>query len=176
MATTMQARPPLRTVPDFPRPGIQFIDITPWLADGGSFQAAIRELSAFARELGVEAVAAPEARGFLVGAPIAAELGVGFVPVRKPGRLPFKSMRRDYELEYGTAALELHVDAIRPGQRVLVVDDLLATGGTVAAAMDLIRSAGGVPVGLGFLVELTFLSGRRRLGDMPLLSLVRIDA
>lgn len=172
----METSPPLRTVPDFPRQGIQFIDITPWLADGRSFQTAILELCAFARELRVEAVAAPEARGFLVGAPIAAELGVGFLPVRKPGRLPFKSIRRDYELEYGTAALELHVDAIHPGQRVLVVDDLLATGGTVAAAMDLIRSEGGVPVGLGFLVELTFLSGRQRLGDMPVRSLIQIDA
>jgi adenine phosphoribosyltransferase len=172
----METSPPLRTIPDFPRPGIQFIDITPWLADGGKFQAAIRELSAFARELGAEAVAAPEARGFLIGAPIAAELGIGFLPVRKPGRLPFTSIRQDYELEYGTAALELHVDAIRPGQRVLVVDDLLATGGTVTAAMDLIRSEGGVPIGLGFLVELTFLSGRQRLGDMPVRSLVQIGA
>ena len=172
----MQARPPLRTVPDFPRAGIQFIDITPWLADGPSYQAAIGELAAFARELGVDAVAAPEARGFLVGAPIAAELGVGFVPVRKPGRLPFRAIRRDYELEYGSAALELHVDAIRPGQRVLVVDDLLATGGTVAAAMQLIRSVGGVPVGLGFLVELSFLAGRQRLGDIPVRTLVQIDA
>ena len=172
----MQARPPLRTVPDFPRAGIQFIDITPWLADGPSFREAIAELAAFARELGVDAVAAPEARGFLVGAPIAVELGVGFLPVRKPGRLPYRSIRRDYELEYGSAALELHVDAIKPGQRVLVVDDLLATGGTVLATMDLIRGAGGVTAGLGFLVELTFLSGRKQLGDLPVHTLVQIDA
>ncbi len=172
----MQARPPLRTVPDFPRAGIQFIDITPWLADGPSFREAIAELADFARELGVDAVAAPEARGFLVGAPIAAELGIGFLPVRKPGRLPYRSIRRDYELEYGSAALELHVDAIKPGQRVLVVDDLLATGGTVLATMDLIRSAGGVTAGLGFLVELTFLSGRKQLGDLPVCTLVQIDA
>jgi adenine phosphoribosyltransferase len=172
----MQGRPPLRTVPDFPRAGIQFIDITPWLADGPSYRAAIEELAGFARELGADVVAAPEARGFLVGAPIAAELGIGFVPVRKPGRLPYQSIRQDYELEYGSAALELHVDAIRPGQRVLVVDDLLATGGTVLATMELIRSVGGVPVGLGFLVELSFLGGRQQLGEMPLRTLVQIDA
>jgi len=172
----MEGRPPLRTVPDFPTAGIQFIDITPWLGDGESFQAAIRELAEFGRELGAEAVAAPEARGFLVGAPIAAQLGIGFVPVRKPGHLPYRAIRRDYDLEYGTAAVEMHLDAVRPGQKVLVCDDLLATGGTAAAVMELVRHLGGEPVGLGFLVELTFLHGRRQLGGLPLRTLVQIDA
>jgi len=172
----MEGRPPLRTVPDFPRPGIQFIDITPWLADGPAYQAAIRELADFARALRADVVAAPEARGFLVGAPIAAELGIGFVPVRKPGRLPFRSYRRDYELEYGPGSLEMHVDAVERGQRVLVVDDLLATGGTVEASAELIREEGGVPVGFGFLVELGFLRGRERLGELPVHTVVRLEA
>jgi adenine phosphoribosyltransferase len=156
----MEARPPLRTIPDFPRPGINFIDITPWVQDGRSFHAAIEELAAFAGPLGVELVAGPEARGFIVGAPLALALGVGFAPVRKPGRLPYDTIRADYQLEYGEASLEMHVDAVRPGQRVLVVDDLLATGGTVSATIGLIEREGGLVAGIGFLVELGFLFGR----------------
>lgn len=122
----------------------------------------------------VDLIAAPEARGFIVGAPLAAALGIGFVPVRKPGHLPSETRRTNYQLEYGEASLELHSDAVRPGQRVLVVDDLLATGGTVAAVMRLIRELGGEVAGAGFLVELTFLDGRAQLGDVPVRSLVQI--
>ncbi len=170
----MEARPPLRTIPDFPRDGINFIDITPWVQDGAAFRAAIEELAAFARPLGIDIVAAPEARGFLVGAPLAVALGVGFAPVRKPGRLPYDTIRADYELEYGEASLEIHVDAVKPGQRVLVVDDLLATGGTVAATIGLMERQGGKVQGLGFLVELEFLSGRDRLPQLPIHSVVRL--
>ncbi|MDA8345188.1 MAG: adenine phosphoribosyltransferase [Thermaerobacter sp.] len=171
----MEARPPLRTIPDFPRVGINFIDITPWVLDGQAFRAAIDELAAFARPLGVDLVAGPEARGFLVGAPLALALGVGFAPVRKPGRLPYDTMRVDYELEYGEASLEIHVDAVKPGQRVLVVDDLLATGGTVAATISLIERQGGLVPGLGFMVELAFLDGRSRLPKLPIHSVVRLE-
>jgi adenine phosphoribosyltransferase len=170
----MEARPPLRTIPDFPRDGINFIDITPWVQDGQAFQAAIDELAAFARPLGVDLVAGPEARGFLVGAPLALALGIGFVPVRKPGRLPYDTIRADYELEYGLASLEIHVDAVKPGQRVLVVDDLLATGGTVAATIGLIERQGGEVKGLGFLVELQFLEGRSKLPHLPVHSVVQL--
>lgn len=171
----MQDRPPLRTVADFPRAGINFIDITPWVQDGQAFRAAIEELTAFARPLGVDLVAGPEARGFLVGAPLAVQLGVGFVPVRKPGHLPYDTIRKDYKLEYGEASLEIHVDAVQPGQRVLVVDDLLATGGTVAATIGLIEHQGGHVVGLGFLVELGFLGGRARMAELPIHSIVQLD-
>lgn len=171
----MQARPPLRFIPDFPRPGINFVDITPWVGDGAAYRQAIEELAAFARPLGVDVVVGPEARGFLVGAPLALALGVGFAPVRKPGRLPYDTIRADYELEYGQASLEMHVDAVQPGQRVLVVDDLLATGGTVEAAIDLIERQGGRVAGIGFLVELRFLNGRARLPNLPIHSLVQID-
>lgn len=171
----MERTPPLRTVPDFPRIGINFIDITPWLADGTSYRQAIDDLAEFARELRAELIAAPEARGFLVGAPLASALGLGFAPVRKPGRLPYEAIRADYALEYGDSSLEMHVDAVVEGQRVLVVDDLLATGGTVCAAIDLIRRLGGQVVGAGFLVELGFLPGRKRLGDLPVKTLVTIS-
>ncbi len=171
----MNGRPPLRSIPDFPRAGINFIDITPWVQDGPAYREAIDELRDFARELGVDLVAGPEARGFLVGAPLALALGVGFVPVRKPGRLPYETIRADYELEYGEASLEIHVDAVRPGQRVLVVDDLLATGGTVAATIGLIGRQGGVVAGVGFLVELAFLDGRKRLGNLPVHSVLRLS-
>lgn len=170
----MRKTPPLRTIPDFPRPGVNFIDITPWVHDGPAFREAIGELADFARALSVDLIAAPEARGFIVGAPLAAALGIGFIPVRKPGRLPARTLRADYQLEYGDASLELHVDAIQPGQRVLVVDDLLATGGTVAAVMRLIRELGGEVAGIGFLVELSFLEGRAQLGDVPVRALIEI--
>lgn len=170
----MSKAPPLRTIPNFPRDGIHFIDITPWLHDGPGFAQAIAELAAFARACRADLIAAPEARGFIVGAPIATALGIGFVPVRKPGRLPAETCRADYQLEYGEASLELHRDAIAPGQRVLVVDDLLATGGTAAAVVRLVRELGGVVAGAGFLVELAFLAGRAQMGDIPVRALVAI--
>ncbi len=155
----------IRDVPDFPKKGILFKDITTLLKDRDAFRAAIDQLTAAFRADDVDVVVGMESRGFIFGAPLAYNLGAGFVPVRKLGKLPAETLRVEYALEYGTNTLEIHKDAIQPGQRVLIVDDLLATGGTVAATIELVRRLGGVVVGLGFLVELLFLNGRRYLGD-----------
>jgi adenine phosphoribosyltransferase len=144
-----------------------FKDITPLLADGPAFGAVVTEMAARARALDVDLVAGMEARGFILGAPVATALGVGFIPVRKAGKLPGPTLASSFRLEYGTATVEIHPDTIRPGARVLVLDDVLATGGTAAATADLVERAGGVVVGLAFLLELTFLAGRARLGDRP---------
>ena len=154
-------------VPDYPKPGVVFKDITPLLADGPAFAAVVRRMAADA-PTGIDLVVGMEARGFILGAPIAVELGVGFVPVRKEGKLPRTTLSGSYELEYGSAVLELHADTVAPGARVLVVDDVLATGGTAAATVELIEQAGGVVIGLSFLMELTFLGGRRQLLDREL--------
>jgi adenine phosphoribosyltransferase len=161
----------LRTVPDFPHPGIEFIDIMPLLQDRTALREAITSMARFAGGIPHELIAAPEARGFLIGAPLAVVLDKGFVAVRKPGKLPRATERGEYALEYGTAALEIHRDAVPPGARVLVVDDLLATGGTVAATAELVRRLGGVVVGFAFLVELTALKGRDRLAG-PVFSVI----
>ena len=153
----------IRDVPDFPKPGIVFKDITPLLLDSSGFRTAVREMSGRFRNDGINRVVAIESRGFLVGAPIALELGAGLVPIRKPGKLPASRGRVSYELEYGTDALEMHTDAVGGGDRVLIVDDVLATGGTAAAAGKLVRDHGGQVVGYSFLIELRFLSGRDRL-------------
>ncbi len=134
---------------------------------------AIQELAAFARSLGTEAVIGPEARGYVVGAPLAYELGVGFVPVRKPGKLPGRTVAVDYQLEYGFGRLEVHADAIRAGTKVLVADDLLATGGTISATVELVRRLGGEVVGAAFLIELTELAGRQRLPGMKIKTLIQ---
>ncbi len=155
----------IRDVPDFPKKGILFKDITTLLKDRDAFRAAIDQLTAAFRADNVDVVVGMESRGFIFGAPLAYNLGAGFVPVRKLGKLPAETLRVEYALEYGTNTLEIHKDAIEPGQRVLIVDDLLATGGTVAATIELVRRLGGEVVGLGFLVELLFLNGRRYLGD-----------
>lgn len=170
---TMDLRERLRTIPDFPRAGIEFIDIMPLLGDSAAFRHAVSELARVASDWPHDVVVSPEARGFLIGAPLAVVLGKGFVAVRKPGKLPAATLRGEYALEYGQAALEIHRDAIRPGMRALVVDDLLATGGTVAATADLIRQLGGVVVGFAFLVELTKLAGRLRLSE-PVHSVIRL--
>lgn len=149
-------------VPDHPTPGVTFKDITPLLADGPTFADVVAELVARAPE-GVDLVAGMEARGFVVGAPVAVALGAGFVPVRKGGKLPRETLAGSYDLEYGSAVIEVHPDTIPAGARVLVVDDVLATGGTAAATVRLVEAAGGVVVGLTFLLELTFLHGRERL-------------
>ncbi len=152
----------LRDVPDFPKPGILFKDITPMLGDPRALAAAIDRLAAL--DCGpIDKVAAIESRGFLFGAPLALRLGKGFVPVRKPGKLPWKTSRVEYVLEYGSDAVEIHQDAVHPGERVLLVDDLLATGGTMAAACELVQACGGVVAGCAFVVELCFLPGRERL-------------
>ncbi|MGI8458254.1 MAG: adenine phosphoribosyltransferase [Propionibacteriaceae bacterium] len=153
----------IRDVPDFPQPGIVYKDITPLLGSSDGYAAAISDLVAVARadELGpVDAVVAMEARGFLLGAPVALALGVPFVPVRKAGKLPSATVSRTYDLEYGRATLELHADALAPGTRVLIVDDLLATGGTVAATAELIAEVGATVAGVAVLIELAFLPGR----------------
>ncbi len=164
----------LRDVPDFPKPGIVFKDITPLLAA----PAALREVVARMQRLDcgrVDKVAAIESRGFLFGAPLAIELGVGFVPIRKPGKLPWRTNRVEYVLEYGKDAVEMHSDALQPGERVLLVDDVLATGGTMAAACQLVEQAQGVVAGTAFVIELRFLQGRAKLAPRPISALVTID-
>ena len=158
----------IRHVPDFPKPGINFCDITTLLRDPAGLSDAVQGLTEPFSTERIDLVAGIESRGFILGAAIADRLRTGFVPVRKPGKLPAATLRQSYELEYGSDVLEIHEDAIETGQRVLIVDDLLATGGTAGAARDLVRKAGGDVVGIAFLVELTFLEGRKRLGDTPL--------
>lgn len=153
----------VRDVPDFPKPGILFKDITPLLADPKAMGAAIHALADPFRGEGIVQVVGVESRGFVLGTPVALELGAGFVPVRKAGKLPAATRSASYELEYGTDTLEMHRDSIRPGERVLVVDDLIATGGTAAATLQLAREAGAVVVGCAFLIELLALGGRKRL-------------
>jgi adenine phosphoribosyltransferase len=160
----IQAR--IRDVPDFPKPGILFKDITPLLNDRRAFAATVAGLAAPFRDAGVDHVIGLEARGFIFGAPVALELGAGFVPARKAGKLPSRTIGRPYDLEYGTATVEIHADALRPGSRVLIVDDVLATGGTGRAAVELVREAGGTVVGFSVLMELAALHGREKLPDV----------
>jgi len=163
----------IRVIPDFPQPGIRFKDITTLLKDGKAYKAAIDELSAFAKELDAEVVAGPEARGFVVGAPLATSLELGFIPVRKEGKLPYETIKADYSLEYGKDSLAMHADAIQKGQRVLIADDLLATGGTITTTIKLVEQLGGVVVGAAFFIELSYLDGRSHLGNIPVKSLVQ---
>jgi adenine phosphoribosyltransferase len=155
----------IRHVPDFPKPGILFYDVTTLLQDGEGFRLAVDEMSAPYREAGVDMVVGIESRGFIFGSAIADRLRTGFAPVRKPGKLPSTTRRASYSLEYGTDALEIHADAVQPGQRVLVVDDLLATGGTAAATVRLVRDLGAEVLGVQVLIELVDLKGRDRLKD-----------
>lgn len=168
-----RTRAVIRDVPDFPQPGIVFKDITPVLADRELFRALIAHFAAVHRPQGIDLVVGIEARGFIFGAPLALELGAGFVPIRKPGKLPYRAVRIDYSLEYGTDALEAHEDAIGQGQRTLVVDDVLATGGTAAAAIRLVQQLGGDVAAACFLIELGFLDGRSKLPKVPVHALVR---
>jgi adenine phosphoribosyltransferase len=157
----------VRDIPDFPRAGIVFKDITPLLLAPAALDDAVAQLAAFARPLGVDLVVAAEARGFILGGALARELGAGFVPARKPGRLPAETVGVDYLLEYGIDALEVHADALGHGVRVLIHDDLLATGGTARAVSDLVSRLGAEVVGCAFLIELSFLGGRARLEPYP---------
>jgi adenine phosphoribosyltransferase len=163
-------------VPDFPEPGVVFKDITPLLADPAGFAAVVEAMAAAGRDADgtvvVDKVVGMEARGFILAAPVALALGVGFVPVRKAGRLPRRTHAASYALEYAEATLEIHQDAISPGQRVLLVDDVLATGGTVRAAVDLVERCGGTATAAAMLMELSFLPGRDAIGDLPLTSLM----
>lgn len=162
-------------VPDFPEPGVVFKDITPLLADHDGLTAVVQALAAAGRDSSgatvVDKVVGMEARGFILAAPVALALGAGFVPVRKAGKLPRPTHAVSYALEYGEATLELHQDAVSPGEKVLLVDDVLATGGTVAATRELVEACGGVAVGVAVLMELSFLPGREAVGDLPLTSL-----
>ncbi len=162
----------IRDVPDFPKPGVVFKDITPVLADPGAFSALVDQLCAPYEPESVTKVVGIEARGFILATPVAEQLGAGFVPIRKPGKLPAEVVRETYELEYGTDALEMHKDALRPGDRVLVVDDVLATGGTAAAAIRLVERLGAEVIGVAVFIELAFLGGRASLNGADLHALV----
>ncbi len=165
----------IRDVPDWPTPGVTFKDITPLLADGATLRAVVRHVADAAQALGgVDLVAGMEARGFILGAPVATALGAGFVPVRKAGKLPAPTLRASYDLEYAAAVIEIRPDTIAPGARVLLVDDVLATGGTAAATAQLVERAGAVVVGLEFLVELAFLDGRARLPGRHVASVLTV--
>jgi len=162
----------IRDVPDFPKPGIVFKDITTLLRDPVLLRSTADLLTGLVRDLSVEKVVAIESRGFILGGILADRLGAGFVPVRKPGKLPWKSVRASYDLEYGSDSLEIHEDALRPGERVIIVDDVIATGGTANATADLVRQLEGELVAYLFLVELGFLGGRTRLKGAPVRSLI----
>ena len=168
----MNLRGFIRDIPDFPKAGIVFKDITPLLLDAGALDFAVESLAQWARPLGVDFVVAAEARGFILGAAVARELGVGFVPARKPGKLPWDTVSAEYVLEYGVDALEMHADALADGTRVLLHDDLLATGGTARALVDLVQGRGAVVAGFGFLVELAFLGGRSKLDGIDVETLI----
>jgi adenine phosphoribosyltransferase len=163
----------VRDIPDFPQKGILFKDITPLLQDATAFRAAMERLAAHYAGSGIEMVVGVESRGFIFGAPLAYLLNCGFVPVRKFGKLPHQTVSVEYTLEYGTNVVEIHTDAIREGQRVLIVDDLLATGGTVSATMELVEKLGGYIAGIAFLVELTFLRGREQLKGHDVFALIK---
>ena len=163
----------VRDIADYPNPGVTFRDITPLLGDADGFHRAITELGGRFDDVAVDRVLGMEARGFIVAAPVAYRIKAGFVPVRKAGKLPWAVVREEYSLEYGADKLEMHRDAIRPGERVLIIDDVLATGGTASATCRLVEELGGVVVGLGFLIEIPGLGGRSRLQDRVVESLAR---
>ncbi|AGA69933.1 adenine phosphoribosyltransferase [Desulfitobacterium dichloroeliminans LMG P-21439] len=162
----------IRVIEDFPKPGISFKDITTLLKDGEAYRAAIDNIVEQVKGYQPDIIVGPEARGFLLGAPVAYALGIGFVPVRKPGKLPGQTVSETYELEYGCDTLEVHADALRPGQRVAILDDLLATGGTTSATARLIEKTGAQVVSMGFLIELSFLEGRKKLQGYDIFSLL----
>jgi adenine phosphoribosyltransferase len=173
VSADLEAR--IRDIPDFPKPGILYKDITPLLLDAAALRLAVRDLADWARPREVDFVVAAEARGFILGAALAIELGAGFVPARKPGKLPSDTIAAEYILEYGVDALEMHADALAHGARVLLHDDLLATGGTARALAELVEGTGAEIVGCGFLVELAFLGGRERLQGFDVHALVSYD-
>ncbi|WP_407307936.1 adenine phosphoribosyltransferase [Desulfosporosinus sp. SB140] len=162
----------IRVIADFPKEGISYKDITTLLKNGEVYRAAVNEMVEKIRPWKPEVIVGPEARGFLLGAPVAYALGIGFVPVRKPGKLPAQTVRETYALEYGSDTLEVHADAIHTGERIVIVDDLLATGGTMLATANLMKKIGAEVLGMGFLIELSFLNGRQKLADYPVFSLV----
>lgn len=163
----------IRVIPDFPQPGIRFKDITTLLKDGQAYREAVKAMKELVKDKQIDLIAGPEARGFVVGAPLALELGIGFVPIRKSGKLPGETVEAIYDLEYGKDRLAIHKDAIQPGQKVLIADDLLATGGTISTTINLVRQLGGEVVGSVFLIELTYLNGREKLGGIDAVSLIQ---
>lgn len=162
----------IASIPDFPEKGIIFRDISPLMADGDAYREATKRIAEYAKEKEVDMVVGPEARGFIVGCPVAYELGIGFAPARKKGKLPRETVEVSYGLEYGKDVLALHKDAIKPGQKVLICDDLLATGGTIAATIELVESLGGIVVGAAFLIELEELKGRSKIEGYDILALM----
>ncbi|MDR6226348.1 adenine phosphoribosyltransferase [Desmospora profundinema] len=170
----MDFKDKIRVIEDFPQPGVRFKDITTLLKDGPAFRAAIDRMAEKIREQQVDLIVGPEARGFVVGTPLAYALGVGFIPVRKAGKLPAETVETGYSLEYGKDRLAIHRDAIQAGQRILIVDDLLATGGTIQATLNLVNELGAEVVGAAFVIELTYLNGREKLpGDLDIFTLVQ---
>lgn len=169
----MDLKETIRVIPDFPQPGIRFKDITTLLKNGPAYQEMIKQLVEIYKDKEIDLIVGPEARGFVIAAPLAYALGAGFVPVRKPKKLPHETIEVIYDLEYGQDSLTMHKDAILPGQKVLIADDLLATGGTILATLELVKQLGGVVVGAAFLIELTYLNGREKLGDTEVISLVQ---
>lgn len=165
----------IRDIPDFPKPGIMFKDITPLLADPDGFRAAIDMIADAYRDAGITKVLGAEARGFILGGATAYALGAGFVPARKPGKLPAETTSAEYQLEYGVDTLEMHKGAVGPDDVVLIIDDVLATGGTAAAKAELVTGSGARVAGFGFLIELDFLGGRAKLGDLPIVSLIHVE-
>ena len=170
--TTLQAHSLIRDIPDFPKPGILFKDITPVLENGAAFREIVDELTADAKARGADVIVGIESRGFIFGAPIAYNLGLPFVVARKLGKLPYERISEEYELEYGTNTVEMHIDSIKPGQKAYIVDDLLATGGTAAAAARLVERLEGQVVGFGCLIELGFLDGRKTLSGYHIKALI----
>ena len=168
----MDLKSKIREIPDFPKKGILFYDVTTLLKDAGGFKRVIDKIGSFYDGDGIQKVVAMESRGFILGAPVAYRLGAGFVPVRKPGKLPSDVYEAKYDLEYGADSLAIHQDAIAPGERVLIVDDLIATGGTVAATVQLVKKLGGIIHGIAFLIELTELRGRNKLDGHNVVSLL----
>lgn len=171
----MNYKDSIASIIDFPQEGIIFRDITPLMANGEVFQSACNDLAKFAKEVNADVIVGPESRGFIFGCPVAYELGIGFVPIRKPNKLPRETISLKYDLEYGSNELHMHKDGIKQGQKVMIVDDLLATGGTVAATIELIEQAGGIVVGCAFLIELTGLNGRDVLKEYPVLTLMSYE-
>ena len=168
----MDLREFITIVPDWPKPGIKFKDITPLMNNGEAYRYATDQIVEYAKERQIDIIVGPEARGFIIGCPVAYSLGVGFAPVRKEGKLPRETIKVSYGLEYGKDVLTIHKDAIQPGQRVLITDDLLATGGTIEATIQLVEQLGGVVAGIAFLVELSYLEGRSKLDGYDVLTLM----
>jgi len=165
----------IATIPDYPQEGILFRDVTPLIADGEAFQEAINQIADFAREVKADVICGPESRGFIFGCPVAYALNIGFIPIRKPGKLPRETISCKYDLEYGSNELFMHKDAVKPGQRVVIVDDLLATGGTCQATFKMIEQLGGTVAGIAFVIELDGLDGRKNLEGQKVLALMHMS-